>query len=86
MQKRLVLLLAVILFCSTVELLSHHHADGTTHGDCPICVASQHQAAALSPESSNHAPVFATERSVSDTPVFQKNILTSFSSSRAPPA
>jgi len=44
MHKRLSLLLIILLLLSTMVEAFHYHDDGDDHADCPICVATHHQA------------------------------------------
>jgi hypothetical protein len=84
MKKHLILLLAVILFCSTVGFLSHHHADGTSHDDCPMCVAQHHSPAFVSSHSSIH-PSTAEFSIVLEALFSLPDAVSLFSTSRAPP-
>jgi hypothetical protein len=44
MNKKLFSLLLICLFVSIVGVAFHHHKDGTSHDDCPICAFVSHHA------------------------------------------
>ena len=88
MIRRLSLFFVCLLLLATLAEAFHHHRDGATHADCPVCLAIHHQS------HSGHFPlaVFDVQRIVSNTLYLQPHFspdsqtLLPPANNRAPPA
>jgi hypothetical protein len=85
--KRVALLCIAILLLSVVAIALHDHADGESHDNCPICVASNHQSA-TGPSASafDGIPCFTETTVVTPTQAFTDNPYFFSYSTRGPPA
>jgi hypothetical protein len=64
----------------------HFHGDMKDHGDCPICVVSNHQSATgPSVSSFDGIPCYSETTVVIPTLVFAHNVFSNSLNSRAPP-
>ncbi|MBI5694315.1 MAG: hypothetical protein HZC51_01050 [Nitrospirae bacterium] len=41
-NRKLILLLSLLFLLSTSAMEAHHHADGTDHPDCKVCLTLHH--------------------------------------------
>jgi hypothetical protein len=85
MQKRLALLCVLLMLLSALVVSFHHHEDGVSHDDCPICLAV-HNSSSAAPEFSdvqrnNDAVPFRSEISF-----ILPNTVLDLGNTRAPPA
>jgi hypothetical protein len=87
MLKRLALACIAMLLLSVVAVALHYHADGDSHDNCPVCVASNHQSATgTSASAFDGIPCFTETTVVTPSPNFTDNPYFFSHSTRGPPA
>lgn len=85
-NKRITVLLILLLLLSTFVTVLHFHEDLKDHDDCPICIASNHQSATgPSVPSFNGIPCYSEKTVVTPTVAFTDNFFSYSLKSRAPP-
>jgi hypothetical protein len=84
---RFAALLALLLLLSTFVAISHHHEKTADDHDCPICIASNHQAA-TGPlaVAFDCIPCLTETTIVVSAPALIENLFFSSRSTRGPPA
>jgi hypothetical protein len=84
---RFTALFALLLLLSTLVAVSHHHENTTDDHDCPICIASNHQAATGPSTAVFEITPCLTETSVViSAPVLTDDLFFFSLSTRGPPA
>jgi hypothetical protein len=81
----IVLLLAFFLFSVSASAL-HHHTNGLSHDDCPLCIAGNHSYMSCQDCSFGNVSLTVANMDLPHEPLFYGTVYVTQISLRAPPA
>ena len=83
---RLAIVLLILFLFSVSASALHHHTDGFSHDDCPLCIAGNHSYISCQNCSFGNVSLTVADMDLPREPLFYGPVYVTHISLRAPPA